>query len=285
VSAVLLLLLALRLRRRPGALAAGILVAAVPFLLLLVFDHHVTGLFRPDAFYQRYQTDVYPGLGVFFSLRFLKGLATALWGARDGLLVLAPACIAALLAVPVALRRAPLPVLQTGLVFAAMWAAAATHEGGAPGPPGRLLVPVAGLLALPFATGLVELRARLSYRWTALVLVAAGFAATAWFLGDWQRTVDPWRHAFASPLVNFTSQLPDAPVAGVVETSTRHWRDVLKGLLLLLVLGFWALRLALSDGAREPLGGLEAWRAIASAHAAWWATLLVVSLGLAVLHP
>lgn len=286
VSAVLLLLLLLRIGRRPAALGTAVGLAALPFLLLLLYDHHVTGLFRPDAFYQRYQSDVYPGLGVFFSLRFLKGLSTALFGARDGLLILAPACTAALLATPAALRRAPGPVLQVGLVFAAMWAAAATHEGGAPGPPGRLLVPVAGLLAAPFAAGLVELRPRLSYRWTALVLVAAGLAATVWFLGDWQRTVDPARHAFASAAVDFTSHLPDAPVATAgVETATRHGRDVWKGLLLLLVLGFWALRLAATEGAREPLGELESWRALAKTHAAWWVTLVVLSVGLAALHP
>jgi hypothetical protein len=228
---------------------------------------------------------VYPGLGVFFSLRFLTGLSTALFGARDGLLLLAPACVAALLAAPAALRRAPAPVLQVGLVFAAMWAAAATHEGGAPGPPGRLLVPVAGLLAVPLAAGGVELRARLGFRWTALILALAGFAATAWFLADWQRTVDPWRHAFASPALDFSRHLPDAPAEGPVEMATRHWRDVWKGLLLFAGLAFWALRLATTEGAREPLGGLEAWRALAATHAAWWITLFAFGLGLAALHP
>ena len=283
VSAVLLLLLALRIGWRPKTLGAALGLTAVPFLLLLLFDHHITGLFRVDAFYQRYQSDVYSGLGVFLSLRFLKGLATALFGARDGLLLLAPACAAALLVAPAALRRAPGAVAQVGLVFAAMWAAAAAHEGGAPGPPGRLLVPVAGVLAAPLAAGLVELRTRLSVRWTAIVLVAAGVAGTAWFLGDWQRTVDPARHAFGDVAVDFTRHLPDAPVAAAV--ATRHWRDLLKGLLLLAVLGFWALYLAFTEGAREPLGELQAWRALARAHAAWWLTLLVTGVGLTVLHP
>jgi hypothetical protein len=41
----------------------------------------------------------------------------------------------------------------------------------------------------------------------------------------------------------------------------------------------------MTEGAREPLGGLDAWRALASAHAAWWLTLLALELGLAGLHP
>ena len=82
-----------------------------------------------------------------------------------------------------------------------------------------------------------------------------------------------------------TRHLPDAPTTAAVETATRHWRDVLKGLLLIAVLAFWALCLALTEGAREPLGGVEAWRALASAHAAWWVTLFAVGVGLAALHP
>jgi urea transporter len=136
----------------------------VPLLGLLLFQHHVTGLARPDALYLVYGSEVYAGLGAILSPRLATGIVNALFAARDGLLVMAPVLIAAALALPISWRQSRRPTLALTAVFAAVWFVAAVHEGGAPGPPARLMAPAIPLLSVPVAIALRTLRPGVAYR-------------------------------------------------------------------------------------------------------------------------
>lgn len=258
-------LLALRLRPRDRAL----LLAAVmlPLTGLLLFQYAVTGLFRPDALYLRFGSDVYRGPGDFLSAHLLGGLVNALFGPRDGAFVMAPVLLAAVLVLPRLWRRDRPTTLALGALFASLWLVAALHGGGAPGPPARLLAPVLPLVAVPLAVGLAELRGHLPFRWTVAALLLASLAMSGAMLGDWRRTVKPFRGVLSAQ-TDFTADLPAGGVSGAATLAS--------GGFLVLVGAFWARRLS-SDVPRPGTVAAEAWRQILAFHGAAWATVLVVS--------
>src|SRR5438128_5254933 len=126
------------------------------------------------------------------------GIVNALFAARDGVLVMAPVLAAGLIAVPLLWRRDSATTVRLAAVFASLWISAAVHQGGAAGPPGRLLAPVAILLAAPLAVGLVELRSYLPFRWTVAALALVTVLISLAMLRDFRRVVNPYRGVFAS---------------------------------------------------------------------------------------
>jgi hypothetical protein len=284
VSAALVLLLGLKLWGRPRALAGALSLGIVPFAAFLLFNYRVTGLLRPDALYVRYASEVYGGLGSFLTLRFLRGLAIGLFGALDGLLVMAPVAIAACFSLSVAWRRSRRDVLELGLVFGSLLAAAAVHGGGAPGTPGRLVAPVAVLLAGPLAVGLAERGAHLPYRWSVAALVLVTGAITWTMLEDWRRPVKPYREMFPTAAVDFSRDIPGGPDVRQSERA-RVVRDLAGSGVLALGIGFWAWwwgRPRRPDPApdTEPV-----WRRVRDVHLGWWATLIALSSALAAISP
>lgn len=281
LSLVLGALLGWKLRGRRRALAAGSLAFAVPLFGLLLFDHHVTGLFTPDALYRRYGSTLYSGPAAFLRPLVVNGLVTGLFGARDGLFVMAPVLIAGVLGAGVAWRRDARAVSELALVFGSLWLAAAVHEGGAPGPPGRLLAPVAAVPAALLAVGLVELRRSAPYLLTAVTLAAVSAAISGGMLADWRRTVNPYRTAFAGPASDFAKDLPDGPGrASGGSTDADKSRDRLRGLLLTALLAFWAWAFARpARQAPSAAGPIAAWCA------SFWGTLALAALGLSALGP
>jgi hypothetical protein len=275
--AALVLLLRRVLRDRPR-LALSSVGFLAPLFALLLFDHHVTGLARPDAFYQRFADPLYTGPASVLSPALLTGFVNALFGARDGLLVMAPVLVAALLALPRLWRRDRTIVIDLGALFAALWIAAATHQGGAPGPPGRLMGPVAALLAAPLAVGLAELRPSLPFRWATAALAVVTLAITVTMLGDWRRAVNPYR-GFAAES-RFDLDLPDGPrdVSHVSPAVRRAW-DLARAGILTGVLAFWAWRL------NRPRPQSPRWRSIVNLGAGFWGTLALVSSALHALGP
>jgi hypothetical protein len=275
------LLLVIRLRSGRLALIFAAAGAVLPLLGLLLFDRQVTGLLRPDAFYRRYGDEVYTGPAALVSSTMPTGLVNAVFAARDGVVVMAPILALGLIALPLLWRRDSATAWRLAAVFASLWVAAAVHSGGAAGPPGRLLSPVAVLLAAPLAAGLVALRAYLPFRWTAVALALVTSAISLAMLRDFRRVVNPYRGVFASADVNFAQDLPDA-VRGPEHLSafSRAARDLGRGLVLAAAAGFWAWRFArVRPGGEED--GAEAWRRIRDLHLGWWATIAVASV---VLH-
>ncbi len=259
-------LLAVRLRPRERALL--LLAAALPLTGLLLFQYAVTGLLRPDAIYLRFGSDVYRGPGDFLTTRVLGALATALFGSRDGIFVMAPVLAAATLALPRLWRRQRPAVLGLAALFGSLWMVAALHGGGAPGPPARLLAPVLPLFAVPLAVGLVELRGHLPFRWTLATLLLASLAMSGAMLADWRRTVKPFRGAL-SPATDFTADLPGTSLALSLASAG----------LLVLVGALWAWRLR-RDPIELPGSAVAAWRQILAFHSGAWATILAVSAAL-----
>jgi hypothetical protein len=275
----LIVLLASKLEagRRPLAL-----VAALPLLGLVLFDHYVTGLFGFDALYRRYGSALYPGLGVFLSSRVPIGLVNGLFAARDGLLVMAPVLAAGFLAAPTLFRHERPWAIRLGLVFAALWVAAAVHEGGAPGPPGRLLAPVACVLTIPLALGLRKDASSLEYRWVVGTLGLVTLAIVVNVLGHWRKEVNPYRGMFRAE-TDFARDLPDGRrEPGEVTGPVKQTRDVLRGVFLAGVIAFWARRFRPSPG--EP-GLRETWRRIRNVHVSLWVTVGVTAWTLHALGP
>ena len=241
LAAVLLLLVGLRLGplwRGLALLGAG---AALAVLSRVLYDHRITGLFTPDAFYRRFGSEVYSGASSLGAWKLLAGLAIGPFGHRDGLLVMAPVAAVALLALPVCWRETRRATLCILLAFSALWLAAAVHEGGAPGPPGRLLAPVATLLAPLLAHGLVARRVCLPFRWTLGLAALLGASITLAQLGDWRLTVDPYRGSPAA--ADLAVALPDAPAGPELPLDARRQRDALRGLALAGLLALAALGL------------------------------------------
>jgi hypothetical protein len=274
-------LLAVKVGRSRVSLPLVVAGAGLPLLAVLLYDHHVTGLFRPDALYRRYGDDVYRGPAAFLSADMPGGLSTALFGARDGILVMAPVLVGGVLALPLLWRRRRRVLLPLGLLFASLWVAAAVHGGGAGGPPGRLMAPVATLLAAPLAVGLVELRTR-PYRWTVCGLLLVTLAITTTMLGDWRRTVNPYRRMFA-PATDFSSDLPDGPpVRPDVPLDARRNRNVAAGAVLTAALALWAHVLTRRpERPPEP----DPWPDLVRVHLAWWTTLALLAFVLHALRP
>jgi hypothetical protein len=285
VALVLTLLLLARLKQDRKTLLAALTAALLPILALLLFDHHVTGLLRPDAFYVVYASEVYAGLGALFSMRLVTGFVNAFFAARDGLFVMAPASIAGVLAIPLLWRRDRRTALVLAAVFAALWFVAAVHEGGAPGPPARLMSPAVPLLAVPLAVGLQEWRRHLPSRWTFAALALITLSMTWSFRTDWLRNTNPYRSLPAE--ANFAPDLPDGPrdlVASPPEARRLH--DLLRGLLLGAVLAGWSI--VLTGRAQDPslpTGPSSPWPQIRNTHLAWWSTLALLSLCLHSLGP
>jgi hypothetical protein len=280
LALVLGLLLVMRLRRDRARLALAAGCALLPVLALLLFDRQVTGLLRPDAFYRRYGDEMYTGPEALLSSSMPTGLVNGLFAARDGVLVMAPVLAAGLIALPLLWRRDPGTAVRLGAVFASLWISAAVHSGGAAGPPGRLLAPVAVLLAAPLAVGLVELGSYLPFRWTVIALALVTAAMSLAMLRDFRRAVNPYRGVFASNDVNFAQDLPDA-VRGSDHLSavSRTARDLGRGVFLAAVVAFWAWVLS-----RARPGGEDdvavAWKRIRDLHLAWWATIAIGSVAL-----
>ena len=93
-------LVAWRLRRRTAPLALLAAAFAAPTLAFLPYQYRLTGLFRPDGLYLRYGSGVWTGVSGVAPARLAAGLANALAGGRDGILIMAPTVVAALLAAP-----------------------------------------------------------------------------------------------------------------------------------------------------------------------------------------
>lgn len=274
LAAVLLALAAFRSLERDGragwrrvaVLATG---AALPVFTRVLYDHRITGLFTPDALYRRFGSQVYSGPESLEPLKLAAGLAIGLFGHRDGLLVMAPIVVMAALALPPCWResrRAALPLL---LAFAALWTVAAVHEGGAPGPPGRLLAPVAPLAAALIARALLSRWRSLPFRWGLALAAIVGTGITLAQLGDWRLSVDPYREML-TPETDFAGVLPDAPATPELPVEARRQRDALRGLILAAVLGLAALGLDRFGARADPGNGwLLARRAIASVLVFW----------------
>lgn len=285
VALVLTLLLLVRLKGDRKTLLAAVTTVLLPILALLLFDHHVTGLLRPDALYVVYGSEVYTGLGALFSARLLTGFVNGLFAARDGLFVMAPATIAGALGLPALWRRDRKMALALGGVFAALWFVAAVHEGGAPGPPARLMSPAAPLLALPLAVGLQECGRRLPFRWTLAALALITLSMTWSFRADWLRTTNPYRGL--PPEANFAPDLPDGPRDLVLSPpAARRLPDLLRGLLMAAALAVWAKVLSRrSPDPTSPMTPDQPWPQIRNTHLAWWSTLAFLSVSLHTLGP
>lgn len=273
--AVLALVLLL-LRLGPGRLRlACTALAALPVAALLLFDHHVTGLLRPDAFYLRAASPVYSGPGDLFGRRVLVGLGVALFGAREGLLVMAPAAAAALLAWPAAWARQRQATGTLLLLAAALWLPTGLHGGGAPGPPGRLMAPVLLLLAPILSMALPALIERRAFRFTLAALLLAGLALSVTQWASWRRMVDPWEGLFASRAEDFSRLLPDAPpTPGERLRLPSPGAELLRALVPALALAAWAAWLG---RAREALAPRPALRALLAWSAAAWGTVALVT--------
>lgn len=269
--------LALLLKRAPtrGLRAGLVLLTALPVAALLLFDHHVTGLLRPDAFYLRAASNVYAGPADLLGLRVPVGLVVALFGYRDGLLVMAPAAALAFLALRAAWARGRAPWLALLALFAALWLPTAAHGGGAPGPPARLMAPALVLLVPLLAMALPLVLARNAFRWTAAGLLVAGLALSLAQRGPWQRMADPWDGLFASPAEDFARLLPDAPPAAGQRTRPPvPALELLRGAVLAAVLLAWTAWLGRRPG---PPGDRAALREAAAWSAAAWATVGLVT--------
>ncbi len=252
--------------RRRAVLAAG---AVPPLLARVLYDHRITGLLSPDALYRRFGSDVYSGPDSLAPWKLAAGLATGPFGHRDGLLVMAPIVIIAALALPLCWRESRRVTLSLLLAAGALWTIASVHEGGAPGPPGRLLAPVAPLAAALIARALVARRRSLPFRWTFVFAALVGTGITLAQLGDWRLTVDPYRELL-TPETDFATVLPGAPESPELPLQARRQRDALRGLILAAVLGLAALGLDRFGSRQDPT---EAWplarRAIAFVVVLW----------------
>ena len=305
-SLLAVVLLGLIAARAGGRLRAAA-VAMPPVVLgalLALYHHRITGLSTPDALYRRYGPDIYSGPADFVSADTLRGALIALFGAVDGLFVMAPASIAGALAIVWLFRRDRRRGAALATVAAAVGAAAAVHGGGAPGPPGRLMAPVACIFGAALAVGLISMRRWPPFRWTVFVLALAGLSITVTMRADWRRAVSPYRRMFASPDTDFSRLLPGM-VGPSIENSgsrpatrapapSREERlrpDIARGLALLAVAAFWAWRVGRAD--RAPQGATDApaatlatrWAALRNTHLAFWATLAAGTVVLAALGP
>lgn len=261
-------LLLVKLGRGRARIALAVAAAALPVAALLLFNHRVTGLLRPDALYVRYAPEFYSGGPSLGAEGLVLGLITALFGARDGVFVLAPLLVVAAIGLPWSWRRERGTVVALVALCASLWLAAALHGGGAPGPPGRLLAPVITLSAAPLAVALVELRGDGRFLWTAASALVLGAGVTLTLAGSWQRAVDPYAGMFLTPAADFSLDLPDAPRPG----PRSPLREVARGALLLAAVAAWVI-----DFARRRTPPRSAWSAARDFHLAAWASLVLVA--------
>ena len=252
--------------------------------LLAVYHHRITGLLAPDALYRRYGPEIYSGPADFLSPDTFRGALITLVGAVDGLFVMAPVSIAGALAGVWLFRRDRPRAVVLVAMAAAIAIASAVHGGGAPGPPGRLMVPVACVFGAALAAGLVEMRGWPHFRWTVFILAVAGLSITVTLHGDWRRSVSPYRRMFASPDVDFSRLLPG--MTGQSREARRR-PDIARGAALLAIVGFWVWRCGRANPALENGEWTLAARAAAlrNTHLAFWATIAVGTLVLTALGP
>ena len=287
LAVVLLALIAPRAggRLRVTALALPTIVLGA---LLALYHHRITGLWTPDALYRRYGPDIYAGPSVFLSADTVRGALIALFGAVDGLFVMAPAAIAGALAIVWLFRRDRRYGTALAAVVAAASATAAVHGGGAPGPPGRLMAPVACVFGAALAVGLVSLRRWPPFRWTVFILALAGLSITVTMHADWRRAVSPYRRMFVSPETDFSRLLPGMPGPSRQE---RLRPDVARGLALIAMAAFWAWRVGRAErdpyrAADDPGAALaERWSLLRNTHLAFWATVAACTVVLSALGP
>jgi len=266
-----------RLRGERAWLAALGLAAALPLGALLLFQFAVSGLVRPDGLYVRCASDLYGGASDFVSPRIVSGAMTALFGSRDGLFVAAPVSLIAVLCLPHLWSRDRRAAIALLLVGGSVWLVSSLL-GGAAGPPGRLMGPVAALLVVPLAFGLTELHGHLPFRWLLAAAVLLSLASVQAMRADWRRAVNPYRGVLTAA-TDFTPELPSNGWSGVAAP-----RSLAEGGVLLGALAFWTWRFR-----RARLGGDEtpaaAAREIVSVHAGAWATVAVVALMLHAMRP
>ena len=287
LAVVLLALIAPRAggRLRVTALAMPPIVLGA---LLALYHHRITALWTPDALYRRYGPDVYSGPAAFLSADTVRGSLVAFFGAVDGLFVIAPAAIAGALAIVWLFRRDRRCGAALAAVVAAASATAAVHGGGAPGPPGRLMAPVACVFGAALAVGLVSPRRWPPFRWTVFILALAGLSITVTMHADWRRAVSPYRRMFASADTDFSRLIP-----GMVGPSgeKRLRPDIARGLALLAVVAFWAWRVGRAARAQHGTADApaptiaERWAALRNTHLAFWATIAACTIVLAALGP
>jgi hypothetical protein len=279
VALVLALLLLIRIRHDKRGITLVSVAGLVPFLALLLFDRHITGHLRPDAFYLVYGSDVYAGAGTLLSPRLATGFVNALFAARDGILVMAPVLIAGVLALPNFWRKRRYDVVVLTAVFAATWFAAAVHDGGAPGPPARLMAPAAPLLAVPLALAWSRFRSHpsLPFRWTAVALALITLSMTLSFRTDWLRTVNPYRGV---PLqANFAPDLPDGPRDLTLSPpESRRPFDLARGFVLVALLTFSSQLLWRRNPPVPYVHSVSLWPPIRNLHLAWWLTITALAV-------
>ncbi len=266
-------LLGWRLRSHRRWLLLLSLAAALPLSALLLFQFAVSGLLRPDGLYVRCVDDLYGGAPDFASPRVLSGAMTALFGSRDGLFVAAPVCLIAVLGAPRLWSRNRGALSALSIVAASVWLVSSLHGGGAGGPPGRLMAPVAALLVVPLAVSLAQLHAHLPFRWLLIATVLVSLVSVLAMRADWRRAVNPFR-GILTEATDFTRELPSEGWSAAAAP-----RTLLQGGVLLAALAFWTWRFrAARPGGDETASG--AGRQVLVLHAGAWATAVVVALAL-----
>ena len=287
LAVVLLALMAQRAGGRVRAVAAAI-PPVVLGALLAVYHHRITGFVTPDALYRRYGPEIYSGPGAFLSAETLRGGLIAFFGGVDGLFVMAPASIAGALAMVWLFRGDRRRGAVLAAVVAAVSAAAAVHGGGAPGPPGRLMAPVACVFGAALAVGLASKRRWPPFRWTVFILALAGLSITVTMRTEWRRAVSPYRRMFDSPDKDFARLLPG--MVGL-NREERLRPDIARGLALLAATAFWAWRVGRADRVERVATGAPPppiatrWAALRNTHAAFWATIAACTVVLSALGP
>lgn len=278
LAAVLAALLSQRLRasRRLTAAAAGALLLVTG---LLLYDHRVTGLFTPDALYRRFGSEIYQGPASFLRAKLLNGLVTAFFGARDGIFVMAPWLAGGALAALAALRRDSRRAQALLAVVTSVAIAAAAHEGGAPGPPGRLMAPVAPALAGLLAIGFPVLRRSIGFGLTIALFAWVSFSITLGMYDDQRRTVNPYRDVFSDAAHDFARDLPDGPGRRPASLALHKSRDLARGALLFGGLLFWAWCFGRGGAERAPARAAITWLVCL------WCSIAATGWGLTALGP
>lgn len=219
---------------RPGLTAPGRLLfggsAVVIAFSALVWVHDISGLFRPEGLYVR-EASEYTGAPNPWSMRYASGAVKALFGARDGLFVFAPALVGGWIAMGRSWSRDRRATVELIALFGVVWLTSAVHEGASLGSPARLLYPVAFVPALFLADALFERGSNPTLRLTTALLLAVTLAITATGWTDWRRVINPWKNMFDSPAADFERSLP-----GNAFTEDSYAADLRRGIILVLMI-------------------------------------------------
>ncbi len=277
LSVVAIVLLA----RRLGRTRSLVLIAAtssIPLAAWLLYQYRLTGLLRPDALYMRFGSEVWSGLSADITWRFVSGLGNALFGARDGIFVMVPVVSIAALGVPWLWRGDREAAQVLAALSASVWFSAALHGGGAPGPPGRLLAPLAPLFAVPLAVAARRLGCLLAFRWSLAAAVIVSLAVAAAMGNNPRRTVNPYRRLVGA--ADFVRDLPAGRATPIAAAA-----DLTRTGLLLTVVGFWARRFSRKDDLASPASPtgrasrvLAVWRRAVAFQAGAWLTVALCAV-------